>query len=99
MGGQDDANQNNDGAGDGSNPVLEQVLQRLREVNECLEGMVSAAESRDVIGQAKGILMERYGISSQEASSLLITAGQHSNVTMSVVAQALVSSGNLPGTH
>ncbi len=49
-----------------------------------------ALSSRDVIGQAKGILMERRGISSDEAFDALRRASQRLNVKLTRVAQTLV---------
>lgn len=57
-----------------------------------LEGaqLRQALQSRDVIGQAKGILMERRGISADEAFDVLRTASQSLNVKLAQVAQTLV---------
>jgi GAF domain-containing protein len=49
-----------------------------------------AIDSRDVIGQAKGILMERRGISADEAFDTLRRASQALNVKLATVAQTLV---------
>jgi len=49
-----------------------------------------ALNSRDVIGQAKGILMERRGISAVEAFDALRRASQSLNVKLTQVAQTLV---------
>ena len=49
-----------------------------------------ALTSRDVIGQAKGILMERRGISADEAFDALRRASQSLNVKLTQVAQTLV---------
>ncbi|MCO1659159.1 GAF and ANTAR domain-containing protein [Pseudonocardia humida] len=49
-----------------------------------------AISSRDVIGQAKGILMERRGVSADEAFDILRQASQSLNVKLSQVAQTLV---------
>jgi hypothetical protein len=49
-----------------------------------------AISSRDVIGQAKGILMERRGVSADEAFDILRRASQSLNVKLSQVAQTLV---------
>jgi len=46
--------------------------------------------SRDLIGQAKGILMQREGISDEEAFEMLRTASQNANVKLRVVAQRIV---------
>jgi AmiR/NasT family two-component response regulator len=49
-----------------------------------------ALQSRDVIGQAKGILMERRGISADEAFAVLRAASQSLNVKLTQVARTLV---------
>ncbi|WP_370644439.1 GAF and ANTAR domain-containing protein [Nesterenkonia sp. LB17] len=54
-----------------------------------------AVQSRDVIGQAKGILMERYKITGHQAFLLLAKASQHSNKKLQVLAEDLVNSGEL----
>lgn len=50
-----------------------------------------ALESRDLIGQAKGILMEREGVSDAEAFGMLRKTSQHSNVKLRLVAQEIVA--------
>ena len=54
-----------------------------------------ALESRDVIGQAKGILMERHKITPTEAFDLLITASQHSHRKLRDIAAHLTETGAL----
>ena len=50
-----------------------------------------AASSRDLIGQAKGILMERYDLESDdEAFDLMVRASQTSRLKLHVVARQLV---------
>jgi GAF domain-containing protein len=60
------------------------------------EGLKLALRSRDVIGQAKGILMERHGITDQEAFDRLSWASQHLNVRLSEVAERVVFTGESP---
>jgi hypothetical protein len=48
-----------------------------------------ALETRDVIGQAKGILMERFGVDDQEAFRLLVTSSQDTNMKLVDVARWL----------
>lgn len=50
-----------------------------------------AIETRDVIGQAKGILMQRRGINADEAFGLLRRASQDLNVKLAELAQTLAS--------
>ena len=61
-------------------------------------GQLSAAvQSRDVIGQAKGILMERRRLTSQAAFDCLVLASQSANVKLAAVADHLVNTGELIG--
>ena len=46
-------------------------------------------ESRDLIGQAKGILMERYGVSDGQAFALLKRLSQNSKISVTEVARRL----------
>ena len=55
-----------------------------------------AMSSRDLIGQAKGILMERFKITSDQAFLLLVRTSQDSNRKLRVVAEELASTGQLP---
>ncbi|MDN4517244.1 MULTISPECIES: ANTAR domain-containing protein [Mycobacteriaceae] len=52
----------------------------------------SALASRDAIGQAKGILMERFGIDAVGALELLKKLSQDSNTAIPVIAERLISS-------
>jgi transcriptional regulator with GAF, ATPase, and Fis domain len=54
----------------------------------------SALASRDVIGQAKGMLMERFKIDAVQAFELLKRLSQSSNTAVVVVAQQLVDTEN-----
>ncbi|MET9229974.1 ANTAR domain-containing protein [Lentzea sp. NPDC003310] len=53
--------------------------------------MRRAIDSRDIIGQAKGILMNRQGIGADEAFTLLRETSQHLNVKLVEVASTLVA--------
>lgn len=57
----------------------------------------SALDSRDLIGQAKGILMERYRLTPDDAFALLARASQETNVKLREVAAELTRTGALPG--
>jgi GAF domain-containing protein len=54
-----------------------------------------ALSNRDVIGQAKGILMERHRITADEAFRILSEASQRSNRKLADVARALTETGIL----
>lgn len=77
--------------------VLEQVAERLQEMTERVDQLMAAIQSRDVIGQAKGILMERYGLTSDQAFQVLVSASSNSNVKLHDVALELVATGMLSG--
>lgn len=51
----------------------------------------SALASRDIIGQAKGVVMERYGIDAVHAFSLLKRLSQDTNTPLVEVAERLVN--------
>jgi hypothetical protein len=53
------------------------------------EKMLAALETRDVIGQAKGILMEREHITDDEAFQILVRASQRLNIKLTEVAGRL----------
>jgi GAF domain-containing protein len=55
-----------------------------------------ALGSRDVIGQAKGILMERQRLSAGDAFDLLRRVSQHMNRKLTEVAEHLTRTGELP---
>jgi GAF domain-containing protein len=58
-------------------------------------GMVRVVASRQLIGQAQGILMERHKLTADQAFALLIRVSQHRNIKLREVAGSLVLSGRL----
>lgn len=66
-----------------ASPALASALYR--------DDMQRALEHRDVIGQAKGILMARSAIDADAAFQILVRASQRLNVKLSEVAQRLVA--------
>jgi hypothetical protein len=54
--------------------------------------------SRELIGQAQGILIERERITADQAFGILRRASQHLNLKLSAVAQSLVDTGETPDT-
>lgn len=62
-----------------------------------LAGLRAAVESRDLIGQAKGILMERHRLDADQAFAVLRYLSQTHNVKLRQVAEHLVSTGRLIG--
>ncbi|QLQ36407.2 GAF and ANTAR domain-containing protein [Micromonospora robiginosa] len=57
--------------------------------------LTQALSTRDVIGQAKGILMERHRVTGEQAFRLLVLSSQHTNTKLLDVARHLVESGEL----
>jgi GAF domain-containing protein len=55
-----------------------------------------AIASRTVIGQAEGILMERFGIAADQAFAALRRVSQHRNVKLNQVAEELVRTRQTP---
>ncbi|MCD2194539.1 GAF and ANTAR domain-containing protein [Actinomycetospora endophytica] len=56
-----------------------------------IAGLARAVSSRDVIGQAKGILIQRDGVDDESAFAMLVQASQATNMKLVDVAQWLVS--------
>lgn len=61
-----------------------------------LSDMVTAMSSRDVIGQAKGILMERFKITPDVAFTVLVRASSVTNTRLRAVCEQLCDTGRLP---
>jgi len=61
-----------------------------------VEGLKTALWSRDVIGQAKGILMHQRGISADAAFDVLTAASQSLNVKLRTVADHVALTGMFP---
>ncbi len=69
-----------------------QATERGRSTN-----LQTALVSREIIGQAQGILMERERITADQAFDLLRRSSQHLNLKLRDVAQQLVDTGAVPG--
>jgi GAF domain-containing protein len=63
------------------------VIEYARE----LQALHEAALTRDLVGRAVGIAMERYGLSDHRAFALLTRLSKHHDVALAVVAQSIVS--------
>lgn len=53
-----------------------------------------ALESRDLIGQAKGILMERFRVNSEQAFRILVSSSQNTNIKLVEIARWLTETGD-----
>jgi AmiR/NasT family two-component response regulator len=78
-------------------PVASGVSAAIAEAAAHIRQLRTALDSRDVIGQAKGILMERYRLTPDGAFALLARASQDTNVKLREVATELCRTGSLPG--
>jgi GAF domain-containing protein len=58
--------------------------------------LLAAIDSRDTIGQAKGILMERYKLTDRQAFSLLVKISQNTNIPLRQVVRQLTETGEIP---
>jgi hypothetical protein len=75
------------------------IAQRREEVERREAALHRGLSTRDVIGQAKGILMERQRLSAGDAFDLLRRASQRLNRRLAEVARHLTETGELPNSH
>jgi AmiR/NasT family two-component response regulator len=68
----------------------------IQKLTDKVEGLEEALLSRDVIGQAKGILMERLHLTSDQAFERLRDASQKQNRKVRDIAAELAETGELP---
>ena len=59
-------------------------------------GLWRAVESRGLIGQAQGMLMERYGLTADSAFGVLRRYSQQHNTKLVALAENLTQTGDLP---
>lgn len=62
------------------------------------EGLLNALDSRTAIGQAQGIVMERFGVDADQAFAVLRRYSQDGNVKLAEVAHRLVTTMTLPSS-
>jgi GAF domain-containing protein len=68
-----------------------------RNAQDLADNLQTAIESRAVIDQAKGILMERHKLTADQAFQVLARISMQSNTKLRVVADELVTTGQLSG--
>ncbi|MDT7589667.1 MAG: hypothetical protein QOE32_7217 [Pseudonocardiales bacterium] len=61
-------------------------------------GFLEALKSRQAIGQATGIVMERHNLTEREAFAQIVRISQNNNVKLRDMADRINSSGQFPGT-
>lgn len=71
-------------------------LYAYQSARDMADDLQTALESRTVIDQAKGILMERYRLTPERASQVLAQASLHADRKLREVADQLVQTGALP---
>ena len=71
-------------------------LYAYQSARDMAENLQIALESRAVIDQAKGILMERYKLTADQAFQALVRVSMHTNRKVRDVADHLVTTGELP---
>jgi GAF domain-containing protein len=73
-------------------------MRAYQDARSMADNLQVALESRAVIDQAKGILMERHKLTADQAFQVLSRISMQSNTKLRVVAEELVMTGQLPGT-
>jgi GAF domain-containing protein len=70
---------------------------RIYEASRLLvEQLNDAIKTREIIGEAKGILMAREGVVEDEAFQMLVTASQNTNTKLKEIAQKIVDETTQP---
>ncbi|WP_324275635.1 ANTAR domain-containing protein [Blastococcus brunescens] len=73
-------------------------MQAYQDARNMADNLQAALESRAVIDQAKGILMERHKLTADQAFQVLARISMQKNIKLRLVAEELVLTGLLPGT-
>lgn len=62
------------------------------------ENLWRAVDARNLIGQAQGILMERFDLDADKSFQVLVRYSQHNNVKLHDVARTVVETRKMPGS-
>jgi AmiR/NasT family two-component response regulator len=76
--------------------VLDETTERIQTLTNKVGGLEEALLSRDVIGQAKGILMERLHLTPDQAFEEIRTVSQQHNKKLKEIAAELAETGEWP---
>jgi GAF domain-containing protein len=60
------------------------------------EHLHHALDTRDMIGMAKGVLIERFKVTSEAAFAMLVRASQEHNIKLNQVAELVMRTGQTP---
>jgi GAF domain-containing protein len=71
-------------------------MDALQDARDLADHLQKAMEFRSVIEQAKGVLIERYRLTADQAFRLLAEASMHANRKVRDIAEELVLTGELP---
>src|SRR5215510_3827336 len=77
--------------------MLDSHAELVLSLTETINQLDTALESRTVIGQAVGIVMERHQVSEDRAFAYLVRMSQTNNVKLRQVAQSLVARADQRG--
>jgi AmiR/NasT family two-component response regulator len=58
--------------------------------------LLDAVTSHAIVGRAQGILMERYGVTSDQAFNVLLRYSSHLNQKLRVIAEGVIQDRRLP---
>jgi GAF domain-containing protein len=72
-------------------------LFEYQQARSTADNLQRALESRAVIDQAKGILMERHKLTADQAFQVLAETSMRANLKLHTIAEQLVHTGELPG--
>lgn len=78
--------------------ALDSARERASDANKA-QNLTEALRTRELIGQAQGILIERDRITADQAFEVLRRASQNMNVKLREVAETLVETGETPREH
>jgi len=76
--------------------ALDSAERRGEQERVAATNLLQALRTRELIGQAQGILMERERITADQAFDVLRRASQHLNTKLREVAQTLIETGQTP---
>jgi transcriptional regulator with GAF, ATPase, and Fis domain len=79
-----------------STTVFSQLVSVAITVARQHEQLIQAVESRTIVGQAQGILMDRYGINADEAFAVLRRYSSGLNVKLRSIAEGVIADRALP---
>lgn len=76
--------------------VVATNMYAYEEARDLIEHLERRVESRAVVEQAKGILMERYGLTAEQATQTLARVARHTGTKVKEIAYDLVRTGEFP---